>query len=36
LDHARRSGSRGARTHKRPCCRRLPSKQVPHQFGWLP
>ena len=24
---------RGARTHKRHVCRRLLSKQVPHQFG---
>ena len=30
------SGSRGARTHKQHVCRRLLSKQVPHQFGWLP
>ena len=30
------SGSRGARTHKRQTRRRLLSKQVPHQFGWLP
>ena len=25
-----------ARTHKQHVCRRLLSKQVPHQFGWLP
>ena len=38
LDHdpCSPSGSRGTRTHKRHVCRRLLSKQVPHQFGWLP